>query len=76
MTLVPLRPDDIHKAWSLLPGHVIQHVLHNELVQKIASLREKLESVSPDKLSETQAELRAYKFLLGVLHRSDKLNTP
>lgn len=75
LELIPIGPDDEKRAWAMLPHHLIQSTLHNELVRKIFALRDTLETTAPQEIAHVQRDLAAHRFLLGLLHRHDNLPT-
>jgi hypothetical protein len=75
LELFPLAPSEEQHAWSLLPTHCIQRTLHNELVRKILSLRDLLETTAASEIPSVQAQIKVYRHVLGLLHRNDKLET-
>jgi hypothetical protein len=76
LDLIHLDAEEERRAWSMLPRHLIQSTLHNELVRKIESLRDDMEKAGePHKILESQAAIKAHRFLLGLIHRNDKLPT-
>lgn len=73
--LIEIGPSDEKRAWEMLPRHVIQSTLHNELVRKIHDLRNAIETASAQDVPALQAEIKAYRYFLGLLHRNDNLPT-
>lgn len=75
LDLIPLSPEDEARAWNMMPRHLIQSTLHNEILRKIESLRDGFESATTEEFLDFQAQVKAHRFLLGLIHRKDPLPT-
>lgn len=71
LELIELPPNEEARAWSFFKTSPMQAALHNELVKRIESLREKLETAEKETFPIVQAELKAHRFLFGLIHRKD-----
>lgn len=75
LELIEISATDEAQGWALLPRHLIQSTIHNALVRKVEEMRNDLESASLEKVIELQAQIKAYRHLLGLIHRKDSLPT-
>lgn len=75
LDLVPLSPAEESSAWSWFARSPAKDVVHNEMVRQILTLRDKLEAATPEQVPGLQAEIKAHRFLLGLIHRKDNLPT-
>lgn len=76
LDLFPLSPEDEARAWAMMHRHLIQSTLHNEILRKIEGLRDGFESATtPEAFLDLQAQIKAHRFLLGLIHRKDPLPT-
>lgn len=71
LELLDVSPSEEARAWELFPKSLFYCVLHNEMVKKILALHDTLETTSPENLIKLQSELKAHRYLLGVIHRKD-----
>lgn len=74
---IPQAPDEERRAWSLLasPGSPIKAALHNEIVKRIRAKISEFEEATLSDIPRLQAEVKALRFLFGVIHRNEKLPT-
>jgi len=75
LEVVGISAGDEKRAWALFPKSPMQATLHNEVVRKIESLRDELETSTRETFLETQLSLKAHRYLLGLIHRNDQLLT-
>jgi hypothetical protein len=68
---VEIHPDDKRRAFNWLVGSNVQKTLHNELLVKIAAVRNALESCMVHELPILQGKLRAYREFLDFIHSND-----
>jgi hypothetical protein len=75
LELIELSDSEEAHGWAILPRHLIQHTIHNTLVRKVEELRNELEAAPVEKVPQLQAEIKAHRHLLGLIHRKDTLPT-
>lgn len=69
-------PGESQRAWSMFPNSPMQANLHNELVKVIEADRNRLETCGTEEFLGIQQRVKAYRSILGILHRKDKNKTP
>ena len=69
---LPQEKHETDRFWSEFPNSRAQVVLHNELVQLIEIARGRLEDATDsDNIRRLQAQIKACKDLIGIIHRKD-----
>lgn len=72
---IPISPSESGRAWDVFHASPMKAVLHNEILKRVATLRDQLESASVEEFIDLQHAIKAHRFLLGLIHRNDPLPT-
>lgn len=69
LELFPLTSGEEANAWGWFKTNSMRHVLSNEVVKRILTIHDELETAAPEKISALQSEVKALRFLHGLVHR-------